>query len=129
MQISELLAIPRLHLRFLSGAEHAHRRIRWAYTTDLLEPGPTEQGNAGRSRVAPDGSATMTVRMRQGRSQNGSADAASTPLLSGREAPDPPTAVLGGEQADAPDHDTIGVTGRERRNVRLLVACHLRRLR
>ncbi|WP_046472181.1 PucR family transcriptional regulator [Allosalinactinospora lopnorensis] len=38
MQISELLAIPRLHLRFLSGAEHAHRRIRWAYTTDLLEP-------------------------------------------------------------------------------------------
>lgn len=38
MQISELLAVKRLHLRFLAGAEHAHRDIRWAYTTDLLEP-------------------------------------------------------------------------------------------
>ncbi|WP_017543436.1 PucR family transcriptional regulator [Nocardiopsis prasina] len=38
MQISELLAVRRLHLRFLAGAEHAHRDIRWAYTTDLLEP-------------------------------------------------------------------------------------------
>ncbi|MEE2047526.1 PucR family transcriptional regulator ligand-binding domain-containing protein, partial [Nocardiopsis tropica] len=38
MQISELLAIKRLHLRFLSGAEHAHRTLRWAYTTDLLDP-------------------------------------------------------------------------------------------
>lgn len=38
MQISELVAVPRLHLRFLSGAEHAHRSISWAYTTDLLEP-------------------------------------------------------------------------------------------
>lgn len=38
MQISELLAIKRLHLRFLSGAENAHRSLRWAYTTDLLEP-------------------------------------------------------------------------------------------
>lgn len=38
MQISELLAVKRLHLRFLAGSEHAHRDIRWAYTTDLLEP-------------------------------------------------------------------------------------------
>lgn len=38
MQISDLLAVKRLHLRFLTGAEHAHRDIRWAYTTDLLEP-------------------------------------------------------------------------------------------
>ncbi|ASU84236.1 PucR family transcriptional regulator [Nocardiopsis gilva YIM 90087] len=38
MQISELLAIPRLHLRFLSGSEQVHRDIRLAYTTDLLEP-------------------------------------------------------------------------------------------
>ncbi|NKZ01424.1 PucR family transcriptional regulator [Nocardiopsis alborubida] len=38
MRISELLAVTRLHLRFLSGAEHADRTLRWAYTTDLLEP-------------------------------------------------------------------------------------------
>ncbi|GAA2007391.1 PucR family transcriptional regulator ligand-binding domain-containing protein [Nocardiopsis rhodophaea] len=38
MQISELLAIPRLHLRFLTGSEQVHRDIRLAYTTDLLEP-------------------------------------------------------------------------------------------
>ena len=38
MQISELLAVRRLHLRFLTGAEHEHRTVRWAYTTDLLEP-------------------------------------------------------------------------------------------
>ncbi|MCY9783588.1 PucR family transcriptional regulator ligand-binding domain-containing protein [Nocardiopsis sp. EMB25] len=38
MQISELLAVKRLHLRFLTGAEHAHRTVRWFYTTDLLEP-------------------------------------------------------------------------------------------
>ncbi|GAA1454082.1 PucR family transcriptional regulator [Nocardiopsis tropica] len=38
MQISELLAVKRLRLRFLSGAEHAHRTLRWAYTTDLLDP-------------------------------------------------------------------------------------------
>ncbi|GAA3744559.1 hypothetical protein HDA32_002824 [Spinactinospora alkalitolerans] len=38
MLISELLAVARLRLRFLSGVEHAGRRIRWAYTTDLLEP-------------------------------------------------------------------------------------------
>ncbi|GAB3739717.1 PucR family transcriptional regulator [Nocardiopsis nanhaiensis] len=38
MQISELIAVKRLHLRFLAGAEHAHRDVRWAYTTDLLEP-------------------------------------------------------------------------------------------
>src|SRR5699024_218704 len=38
MQISELLAVRRLHLRFLTGAEHEHRIVRWAYTTDLLEP-------------------------------------------------------------------------------------------
>ncbi|PSK99067.1 PucR-like helix-turn-helix protein [Murinocardiopsis flavida] len=38
MHISELMAIKRLRLRFLSGAEHAHREVRWAYTTDLLEP-------------------------------------------------------------------------------------------
>ncbi len=38
MQISELLASPHLHLRFLSGAGHAHRSVRWAHTTDLLEP-------------------------------------------------------------------------------------------
>ncbi|MBR8745003.1 PucR family transcriptional regulator [Nocardiopsis sp. MG754419] len=38
MRISDLLDVKRLHLRFLTGAEHAHRDIRWAYTTDLLEP-------------------------------------------------------------------------------------------
>lgn len=38
MQISELVAVKRLHLRFLTGAEHQHRTVRWAYTTDLLEP-------------------------------------------------------------------------------------------
>ncbi|GAB3213632.1 PucR family transcriptional regulator [Marinactinospora thermotolerans] len=38
MQISELVAIPRLRLRFLSGAEQARRDVRWVYTTDLLEP-------------------------------------------------------------------------------------------
>ncbi|WP_193371908.1 PucR family transcriptional regulator ligand-binding domain-containing protein, partial [Nocardiopsis sp. BMP B8015] len=38
MRISELIAVKRLHLRFLTGAEHAHRVLRWAYTTDLLEP-------------------------------------------------------------------------------------------
>lgn len=38
MQISELLAVKRLHLRFLTGAEHEHRTVRWACTTDLLEP-------------------------------------------------------------------------------------------
>ncbi|WP_017568837.1 PucR family transcriptional regulator [Nocardiopsis halotolerans] len=38
MRISELLAVKRLHLRFLTGSEHAHRALRWAYTTDLLEP-------------------------------------------------------------------------------------------
>ncbi|MBB6171920.1 DNA-binding PucR family transcriptional regulator [Nocardiopsis mwathae] len=38
MQISELLAIPRLHLRFLTGSEHVDRHVRLAYTTDLLEP-------------------------------------------------------------------------------------------
>ena len=38
MQISELLAVKGLRLRFLSGEEHARRDIRWAYTTDLLEP-------------------------------------------------------------------------------------------
>ena len=38
MRISDLLAVKRLHLRFLAGAEHAQRDIRWAYTTDLLEP-------------------------------------------------------------------------------------------
>ena len=38
MRISDLLAVKRLHLRFLAGAEHAHRDIRWAATTDLLEP-------------------------------------------------------------------------------------------
>ncbi|WP_026118066.1 PucR family transcriptional regulator [Nocardiopsis salina] len=38
MQISELLAVKQLRLRFLAGAEHAQRTIRRAYTTDLLEP-------------------------------------------------------------------------------------------
>lgn len=38
MRISELLAVKRLHLRFVTGAEHADRVMRWAYTTDLLEP-------------------------------------------------------------------------------------------
>lgn len=38
MRISELIAVQPLHLRFLTGAEHAHRTVRWAYTTDLLEP-------------------------------------------------------------------------------------------
>ena len=38
MQISELIAVKRLRLRFLTGADHAHRTIRWAYTTDRLEP-------------------------------------------------------------------------------------------
>ncbi len=38
MRISELLAIKRLHLRFVTGAEHADRVLRWAYPTDLLEP-------------------------------------------------------------------------------------------
>ncbi|RCV50886.1 PucR family transcriptional regulator ligand-binding domain-containing protein, partial [Marinitenerispora sediminis] len=38
MLISDLVAIPRLRLRFLSGGEHARRPIRWAYTTDLLRP-------------------------------------------------------------------------------------------
>ncbi|MFC3995852.1 PucR family transcriptional regulator [Nocardiopsis sediminis] len=39
MQISELVAIPRLRLRLLGGAGHAHRAIRRVYTTDLLRPG------------------------------------------------------------------------------------------
>ncbi|WP_028647645.1 PucR family transcriptional regulator [Nocardiopsis sp. CNT312] len=38
MRISELIAVERLRLRFLTGAEHAHRTVRWVYTTDLLEP-------------------------------------------------------------------------------------------
>ncbi|MDA2803861.1 PucR family transcriptional regulator [Nocardiopsis suaedae] len=38
MRLGELLSIPRLKLRFLSGADQAHRSIRWAYTTDLLRP-------------------------------------------------------------------------------------------
>lgn len=38
MQISELLAVKRLRLRFLTGAEHTHRTVRWVYTTDLLQP-------------------------------------------------------------------------------------------
>ncbi|MFC4564226.1 PucR family transcriptional regulator [Nocardiopsis mangrovi] len=39
MQISELVAIPRLRLRLLGGTGRAHRTIRRAYTTDLLRPG------------------------------------------------------------------------------------------
>lgn len=46
MQISELLAVKRLHLRFLTGAEHEHRTVRWAYTTDLLEPARYLRGGA-----------------------------------------------------------------------------------
>ncbi|WP_017555706.1 PucR family transcriptional regulator [Nocardiopsis baichengensis] len=38
MRLGELLSIPRLRLRFISGADQAHRAIRWAYTTDLLRP-------------------------------------------------------------------------------------------
>ncbi|RNL81922.1 PucR family transcriptional regulator [Halostreptopolyspora alba] len=38
MQISELLASPHLDLRFLRGAGHAHGSIRWACTTELLDP-------------------------------------------------------------------------------------------
>ncbi|MFC7331073.1 PucR family transcriptional regulator [Marinactinospora rubrisoli] len=38
MQISDLVAIPRLRLRFLAGAEHAGRPLRAVYTTDLLRP-------------------------------------------------------------------------------------------
>ncbi|WP_160050258.1 PucR family transcriptional regulator [Nocardiopsis sp. FR4] len=38
MRISELLAVKRLHLRFVTGSEHADRVLRWAYTTDLLQP-------------------------------------------------------------------------------------------
>ncbi|MDE3722249.1 PucR family transcriptional regulator ligand-binding domain-containing protein [Nocardiopsis sp. N85] len=38
MRLDDLIAVERLHLRFLVGAEQADREVRWAYTTDLLEP-------------------------------------------------------------------------------------------
>ncbi|MDS1269004.1 PucR family transcriptional regulator ligand-binding domain-containing protein [Lipingzhangella sp. LS1_29] len=38
MVLSELIAISRLRLRLLTGAEHAGRRVRWVYTTDLPRP-------------------------------------------------------------------------------------------
>ncbi|GLU48612.1 hypothetical protein [Nocardiopsis ansamitocini] len=38
MLISELVAVPRLRLRFLSGAHHARRPVRSVPTTDLPSP-------------------------------------------------------------------------------------------
>lgn len=38
MRLGDLIAVDRLHLRFLAGAERADREVGWAYTTDLLEP-------------------------------------------------------------------------------------------
>jgi len=38
MRLGELLSLPRLRLRVLSGGDQADLPIRWAYTTDLLEP-------------------------------------------------------------------------------------------
>lgn len=38
MVLSELLAIPGLRLRLLTGAEYTQRPVRWVYTTDLPQP-------------------------------------------------------------------------------------------
>ncbi|WP_017591815.1 PucR family transcriptional regulator [Nocardiopsis potens] len=38
MRLGELLSLPRLRLRVLSGGDQSDLPIRWAYTTDLLEP-------------------------------------------------------------------------------------------
>ena len=38
MRLGDLIAVGRLNLRFLAGAEQDDREVGWAYTTDLLEP-------------------------------------------------------------------------------------------
>ena len=94
---------------------------------NLLEPRPQEQRNAGRRGIAPDRSATVTLRVCQCCGENGGADSAAAPRPSGHQTPDPPGALRSREQPDAPDHDAIRVPGGEGGHVWLVVTGHPRR--
>ncbi|GLZ07315.1 hypothetical protein Acsp03_47810 [Actinomadura sp. NBRC 104412] len=45
LTVGQLLEVPHFHLRLVAGAAGLDRPVRWAHSTELLDPGPYLRGN------------------------------------------------------------------------------------